>query len=95
MHQSVRPHLSQLAGFALALAFFYPLSERTATSFTRFADHSRDISLPAECNATGHERLWSLSVCLSFSLSPTLCNETGSSAVFGASAASETGKIFP
>lgn len=96
MHESVRPHLSQLSGFPLALALFYPLPECMATSFAHFADHSCDISsLHAKCEATGHERLWSLSVCLSFSLSSKLCNETGSSAVFGASAAFETGKIFP
>lgn len=71
MHESVRPHLSQLSGFALAPAFFYPLSECMATSFTHFADHSRDISsLHAECDATSCERLWSLPVSLSHSLQP-------------------------
>lgn len=35
------------------------------------------------------------SVCLSVSLCPASCNKTGSSAIFGASVASETRKIFP
>jgi len=65
IQESVRPPLSQLSRFALALAFFYPLLECMATSL-RVADHSHDVSLRVECDATGHERLWSLPLFLTF-----------------------------
>lgn len=70
MHGSVRPHLVQISGFALSLAFFNPFSECMAYSFTRSADHSQDLSSsPADCDAEGHGRsAVCLSVCLSHSV---------------------------